>query len=185
MQNELEKRDSDIKNIIQNTCLVPPDPVLYFSGISDEKIILPLFEKYKKVVFASCKNFSLECPQKLVTLSFVDCHDFSVNVEKGIIGNLDVFRCHRGKIEIKTKIPFFQEEQSSDIEIWSEANCTTHVITTCTNISQVQKDWKFQFPVNEYSERSFLLLEKSPYTIWYMKTECPYILNEIAQSVFF
>lgn len=180
----MDIKNFDVHEFASKVSIEPPDPIICFSGMRSETFKLPNFVGYKKVLLMDCKDFVLECDQKLLTLSIVDSKNFVVKLPKGCIGNVDIFRSHFGKVIVGSKVPFFQTELSSSIEYYVSPDATTHIITSSKEISQAQKEWIYKFPLNEWSERTFLMLEESRYTVWVMKTEQPYELNQISQSVF-
>ncbi|AHA46033.1 hypothetical protein ISTM_135 [Insectomime virus] len=180
----MDTKEFDVREYASKLSLEPPDPIICFSGIRSETLKLPNFVGYKKILLMDCKDFVVECDQKLLTLSIVDSKNFVVRLPKGCVGNVDVFRSHFGKIIVGSKVPFFQTELSSSIEYRVFPDATTHIVTNSREIYQAQEEWKYEFPLNEWSERTFLMLEKSPYTIWMMKTEQPYELNQISQNIF-
>nr|WNL49816.1 hypothetical protein MarFTMF_300 [Marseillevirus sp.] len=179
----MKKEDIDVHDIISKISIEPPEPIIYFSGINNQNFYLPKFEGFKKVLISDSENFVVHCKQKLLTLSIVGCRNFSVKLS-GVVGNVDVFRSHFGKIISETRVPFFQTELSSSIEYQTRAKETTHIVTTCREISQSHSGWSCNFGLNEWSERTFVMVEESPYTIWMMKTEQPYLLNQISQNLF-
>ncbi|ADB04041.1 hypothetical protein MAR_ORF267 [Marseillevirus marseillevirus] len=179
----MKREDIDVQNVISKISIEPPEPIIFFSGIKNQIFSLPKFEGLKKILVSDSENFVLQCDQKLLTVSIIGCRNFSVKLS-GVVGNVDVFRSHFGKIISETKVPFFQTELSSSIEYRTKAKETTHVVTTCREISQSDSGWSCDFGLNEWSERTFVMLDESPYTVWMMKTEQPYLLNQISQNLF-
>ncbi|ALX27549.1 hypothetical protein GMAR_ORF175 [Golden Marseillevirus] len=179
----MEYEAFDLEKAVSKIVIEPPDPILCLKNLSDQKIKLPEFQCFKKVLFLDCKNFVVECDQKLLTLGLVDCRNFVVKLHKGCVGNVDVFRSHFGKVVAESKVPFFQTELSSSIEYHTAPEMTTHIVTNSRHISQEQAEWSYLFPLNEWSERTFLMLEESNYSVWVMSSEQRYDLNEISQNV--